>query len=114
MVTAAAKVTPGDLEGLAVEVLVRADPDGVLRDAAHAHEQRDLRLTKHRGRAGGRLIAELDDEGYELAKTVLDARSKPVPATPTSTPPPPPSADQRRPRRSADPATAAGRAPGLG
>ena len=36
MVHAAAKVTPADLEGLAVEVLVRADPDGVLRDAAHA------------------------------------------------------------------------------
>ncbi len=36
MATAAAKVTPADLEVLAREVMVRADPDGTLREVAHA------------------------------------------------------------------------------
>ncbi len=36
MATAAAKVTPADLEVLAREVMVRADPDGTLRDIDHA------------------------------------------------------------------------------
>ncbi len=36
MATAAAKVTPADLEVLATEVMVRADPDGTLREVAHA------------------------------------------------------------------------------
>ena len=34
------------------EVMVRADPDGTLRDVDHAHKQRGLRLWKKRGRAG--------------------------------------------------------------
>ncbi len=86
MVTAAAKVTPAELEALAGEVMVRADPDGVLRDVEYAHTHRGLRLAKNRGRAGGKLIAELTDETYELARVVLDARAKPVPAAPDGTP----------------------------
>ncbi len=36
MATAATKVTPADLEELAREVMVRADPDGTLREIDHA------------------------------------------------------------------------------
>ena len=32
--------------------MVRADPDGTLRDIAHADNQRGLRLWKKRGQAG--------------------------------------------------------------
>src|SRR5882757_9344882 len=85
MVQAAGQVTPGDLEKLAVDIMGRADPDGVLRDVEYAHTHRSLRLTKNRGRAGGRLTADLNQETYELARVVLDARSKPVPAADTTT-----------------------------
>jgi hypothetical protein len=80
MVTAATKVTPGELEKLAVDIMLRADPDGVLRDVEYAHTHRSLRLTKNRGRAGYSIHGDLDQETGELARVVLDARSKPVPA----------------------------------
>ena len=80
MVHAAAKVTPADLEVLATEVMVRADPDGTLRDIDHAHKQRGLRLWKKRGQAGYTLQADLDQETGEAARVVLDAWSKPAPA----------------------------------
>ena len=82
MATAATKVTPADLEVLARDVMVRADPDGTLRDIDHAHEQRGLRLRKKRGRAGYTLNADLDQETDEAARVVLDAWSKPAPAAP--------------------------------
>ena len=85
MVTAAGKVTPAELEKLAADVLLRADPDGVLRDVAYAHTHRGLRLTKNRGRAGYSLHGDLDQETGELARVVLDARSKPVPAADATT-----------------------------
>ena len=83
MATAATKVTPADLEVLAAEVMVRADPDGTLRDIDHAHAQRGLRLWKKRGQAGFTLHADLDQATGEAARVVLDAWSKPpAPATP--------------------------------
>ena len=82
--TAAAKVTPADLEVLAREVMVRADPDGTLREVAHAHEQRGLRLWKKRGQAGYTLQADLNQETGEAARVVLDAWSKPAPAVPAT------------------------------
>ena len=85
MATAATKVTPADLEVLAADVMVRADPDGTLRDIDHAHEQRGLRLWKKRGQAGYTLQADLDQETGEAARVVLDAWSKPAPAVPATT-----------------------------
>ena len=85
MATAAAKVTPADLEVLARDVMVRADPDGTLRDIDHAHKQRGLRLWKKRGQAGYTLQADLNQETGEAARVVLDAWSKPAPAVPATT-----------------------------
>ena len=84
MATAAAKVTPADLEVLAREVMVRADPDGTLREVDHAHKHRGLRLWKKRGQAGYTLQADLDQETGEAARVVLDAWSKPAPAVPAT------------------------------
>ncbi len=81
MVQAAGKVTPADLEDLATEVMVRADPDGTLREVAHADKHRGLRLWKKRGQAGYTLQADLNQETGEAARVVLDAWSKPAPAT---------------------------------
>ena len=89
MATAATKVTPADLEVLAAEVMVRADPDGTLRDIDHAHKQRGLRLWKKRGQAGFTLHADLDQETGEAARVVLDAWSKPAPAAPATANPSP-------------------------
>ena len=91
MATAAAKVTPADLEGLAAEVMVRADPEGTLRDIDHAHKQRGLRLWKKRGQAGFTLHADLDQATGEAARVVLDAWSKPArhPPPPVRTAPQP-------------------------
>ena len=86
MVTAAGKVTPADLEVLAREVMVRADPDGVLREVAHADKHRGLRLWKKRGQAGYTLHADLNQETGEAARVVLDAWSKPAPAVPATAP----------------------------
>ena len=98
MATAATKVTPADLEVLARDVMVRADPDGTLRDIDHAHKQRGLRLWKKRGQAGYTLQADLDQETGEAARVVLDAWSKPAPAAPT------PDASRARMGRAAGPA----------
>ena len=84
MATAATKVTPADLEVLAAEVMVRADPEGTLRDIDHAHAHRGLRLWKKRGRAGFTLHADLDQATGEAARVVLDAWSKPAPAAPAT------------------------------
>ena len=89
MATAATKVTPADLEGLAAEVMLRADPDGTLRDIDHAHKQRGLRLWKKRGQAGFTLHADLDQATGEAARVVLDAWSKPAPPPPVRTAPQP-------------------------
>ena len=78
MVQAAGKVTPADLEDLATEVMVRADPDGTLRDVGHADAHRGLRLWKNRGQAGYTLQADLNQETGEAARVVLDAWSKPA------------------------------------
>ena len=61
--------------------MVRADPDGVLRDVEHAHTHRGLRLWKNRGRAGwSTLRPTWTRRPAKLARVVLDAWSKPVPA----------------------------------
>jgi Domain of unknown function (DUF222) len=82
MVQAAGKVTPADLDGLAGEIMVRADPDGTLRDVNYAYEHRDLRLTKNRGRAGGKMSSN------STPKATNSPRSSWTPA-PNPSPPPP-------------------------
>ncbi len=78
MATAAAKVTPADLEVLAGEVMVRADPDGTLREVEHAHSSAGCGCGRN---AASRvtLQADLHQETGEAARVVLDAWSKPAP-----------------------------------
>jgi Domain of unknown function (DUF222) len=86
LVTAALASDPAGVAGLGREVLLRADPDGTLRDHDYAHARRTFWMKANELGAGGRVGGDLDAETFEMLQTALSPLAKPVPATPDGDP----------------------------
>ncbi|MDN5918128.1 MAG: HNH endonuclease [Pseudonocardia sp.] len=83
----ATEYTPAELQVWGTELVDKLDQDGPAPDDRPEPEINELRLVRHRNRAGGKITGRFDDAAmFDAIATVIDAKSKPASADETREP----------------------------